>query len=161
MAAIREAANHPPQTLTHMQVHALAGVYYKARLAVEEATPGDRVYWEVARDDLLSDYLCEDETGEWFDYEPTARAITEAEEFLAERRLCADAPSIHAMAQALWLAKVQLAETMMRRAAGDYGPDEYAGRFPEASVMPAQAPPEKAPSGPVLTFEELVRGWAR
>lgn len=161
MEAIRAAAERPPQALTHMQVHALAGVYYKERLANNQANPGDYLAWSVEHDDLLSACPCDEMTGEWFDYEPNARAITEAEMFLTEQQLYADASSIYAMARALWLAKVQLAETMMRRSKGDYGPDEYAPRFPDASTLPVKAPPKTATNAPIVTFEELVRGWAR
>jgi len=160
LAAIRAEAESPPQRLSHMQVHAIAGDYYKARIAAEEAEPGKRENWQLVREDLLDACPRDDATGAWLDYEPTGRDITEAESLLAEREIIADGASVRATAQALWLAKVQLAETMLRRATGDYGPDEYAMRYPDASAMPRKASDKPAWGKPSVTFEDAVRGWS-
>jgi integrase len=160
MAAIRAAAERPPQHLSHMQVHAIAGDYYKARLAAEEAEPGARENWQLIREDLLDACPRDDDTGAWLDYEPTGRDITEAESLLADREIIADGASVRATAQALWLAKVQLAETMARRATGNYGPDEYAARYPDASALPRMTKDKPAKGKPLVTFEDVVRGWS-
>ncbi|WP_284257448.1 hypothetical protein [Acidocella aquatica] len=88
------------------------------------------------------------------------RDITEAESLLADREIIADGASVRATAQALWLAKVQLAETMLRRATGDYRPDEYAARYPDASALPRKATDKPAKGKPRVTFEDAVRGWS-
>ncbi|GLR67852.1 hypothetical protein GCM10010909_25330 [Acidocella aquatica] len=88
------------------------------------------------------------------------RDITEAESLLADREIIADGASVRATAQALWLAKVQLAETMLRRATGDYGPDEYAARYPDASALPRKATDKPTKGKPRVTFEDAVRGWS-
>jgi len=161
MAAIRAAAEHPPQSLSHMQVHAIAGDYYKAQLAALEAEPGKRADWELRKEILLDACPRDPEDGSWLDYEPAARDITEADSLLAEQGITADARSVRATAQALWMAKVQLAETMLRRASGDYGPDEYAGRFPDASTLLPKTKDGTAKGAPLVTFEDIVRGWSR
>ena len=163
MAAIRAAADNPPQSLSHMQVHAVAGLWYKDRIAACEATPGDRESWELQHEHLLEARPRNEEDGSWEDYEPTAKDLTEAESILAERGIVADTTAVRAVSQALWLAKVQLSETMMRRATGDYGRDNYAARFPDAANLPVkpERPIKRSKETPSVSFDDIVNGWAR
>lgn len=155
----RRNTAEPPRRLSHIECVAIAGAWRKDRLEANARNPGAPGAWEAERDRLLDDVATE--PGEpATDYEPSPRDIAEAQTVAAGQGITADKASLHALAQALWLAKVQTAETMMRRASGDYGPDEYADRYPDIAVAAGQ-PPRPAEAGPELAFDDLLEGWAR
>jgi hypothetical protein len=90
-------------------------------------------------------------------FEPQQRDLEEAEGLLLAKGIAADSASIQRMAVRLWETKLQVAETMMRRARGDWGPDEYLPRFP--AINASRAGETKA-SPPALTFATLLDAWA-
>ena len=151
----RQSAGTPPQALSHMQCVALAGEWRRERLALNEANPGTLEAWEAEKDRLLIGMAYGDE------YAPTPHDIAEAEALAVGRGITADAPSLRALAQALWLAKVQFAETMMRRAARDYGADEYAERYPALSSASVSRSAVVKTPGEAVLFESLIRGFCR
>jgi len=151
----RQSAGTPPQALSHMQCVALAGEWRRERLALNEANPGTLEAWEAEKDRLLIGMAYGDE------YAPTPHDIAEAEALAVGRGITADAPSLRALAQALWLAKVQFAETMMRRAARDYGADEYAERYPALSSASVSRSAVVKTPGEAASFDSLIRGFCR
>ncbi len=161
----RRNAQKAAQSLSHIQCVAIAGAWRRERLELNEKNPAPAEGWEAERDMLLS-YLDYDDDGQPEDYRPTPKDIAEAEAVAAEYGIVADEESLSALAQALWLAKVQLAETMIRRAHGDYGPDAYADRYPDRAVLreitagfsPGGRPGERAHGA---SFEDLIRGFCR
>lgn len=160
----RHNTGAPPQRLTHLQCVAMAGAWRRERLKLNEAEPGSYEGWEAERDRLLESV--EHEPNEDIpDYEPSPRDISEAESIAAEHGIVADRESLSSLAQSLWLAQVQYAETMMRRSRGDYGPDDYAARYPTADTVALHSAASQVVTGPAdgaaATFEALVRGYCR
>lgn len=155
----RRRTTEPPRRLSHMECVAIAGAWRKERLEANEQNPGPPGGWEAERDRLLDDVATE--PGEpATDYRPRPRDIAEAEAVAAVHGITADQASLSALAQALWLAKVHIAETMVRRASGDYGRDEYANRYPDITAAVAQRT-TSSDCDASLAFDDLLNGWAR
>jgi len=100
-------------------------------------------------------------------YEPTPKEIAVADAWLMERGIAADADTLRKTAFRRWVTRVQLAETMMRRASGDWGQDDYSPAFPALlptevapSRLVAAAPTAKIAEPGAVTFTELVAAWA-
>jgi integrase len=158
IAAARASQSGSTRVLTAPEVDALCGEYYRAELAEHSDDPGHERGWELVHEallDRLPDYE-PDEAPPAF--EPKASDLDEAGGLLLSKGIAADPGSVRRLAVRLWETKLQVAETMMRRARGDWR-DDYLPRFPGADVV---APPGKrTTSGTTLTFTALVDAWAK
>lgn len=144
------------RTLSEQEISAICGEWYRHELADRGSNPGDAAAWDIRRDDLL-DQIDRDDDAEPF--APDARWLTQAEGLLLDQHIAACPATIRKTAIGLFFAKLQFAETMLRRAQGDYRPDEYSARFAtKAPASPPVARPIAAPAG--LTFTVLIDAWA-
>jgi integrase len=146
-----------PKHLTHREVRAIAGEWYREAVGMNEDNPGPFEGWDAERDDLLGARTFPDgdpDDGRRPDYAPDRKALEEARAVLAARKTVATDASVEALAVALWEARLHFSALMMRRAQGDYGPDSFDTSLPSAPASPS---PD---FGPSATFDEIVRGWA-
>ncbi|MER9402085.1 site-specific integrase [Mesorhizobium sp. M0615] len=123
-----------PQPLTNKQIQALAGILYIRLVEMMDSEPGEEGIWKQ----VLQLNASKGERGEldhWFG--PTVDELFTAEgvntDPLSRTRV------VHAAFKAIQLA----AETNLRKAGGDYSPDEARNRFPnwEAERGGAKAAP--------------------
>jgi integrase len=141
-----------PQPLTHKQVQALAGKLYDELVAIMDSEPGESGIWsEVIR--LNAGKAERRQLDPWFG--PSVDAL------FAKEGVNADPLSrtrvVHAAFKAIQLA----AETNLRKAEGDYTPDDAARRFP---AWEPQAQSQKlrqtAPAGAFDLFALLDHKFA-
>ncbi|WP_347881317.1 DUF6538 domain-containing protein [Xanthobacter aminoxidans] len=147
-----------PVRLTHKQVVALAGVWYRGFVAHLEDDPGKPFVFEKLRQSV-SDAL-----------DDPAKLRSEmgpfADEVLAAHALTVDDDSRDALMVAMRDAIRDAAGTLLRRARGDYGPDTVAERFPSVGALPSpatgdalQVPASATGAGATLTG--LAKAWGR
>ena len=139
IAMLRAMAEQTPTTLSQRQARALAGEWYKAKVAEYEENPGDPANWETSWDDLVPDDPEEREEGR---IRPTEWLIKERDALLKAKRLQVRPASADDLLQEMGDLWIDLCGLMERRAQGDYGPD------PIVETLPAF---EKAPSKPKAT----------
>jgi hypothetical protein len=66
-----------------------------------------------------------------------------------------------ALAAALWDVKLHYADLMMRLAKGDYGRDPFVETIPALPASLTPSTPPRADTTPSVSFDDVVRGWAR
>jgi integrase len=97
---------------------------------------------------------------------PSAADLADAQRLTRQHGIAADADSIRRIAAALYGTKLKAAETLRRRAEGDYSPDTHVAEFPPivaAETSAAQTPPttpETKRDAAPLTSDKLVDAWA-
>jgi hypothetical protein len=170
---LQQAARGPAH-LTHKQVVALAGEWYRQELKRREDRPGDPLVWEETfsrlcdlRDESLTpEYRRErEERGAEPVYSRRLQKIyrdtafldevkEEVDRLLASKGLIIDVDSHECLALEVYESKIQLCVTLARRASGDYGADEHLGELPPFEQLPIN--PGK-PSGTSLS--SLLDAW--
>ena len=153
------------KALSQRELRAFAGEWYKEAVALNEDNPSFYEGWEAYRDELLSAQTFPDGDPDGHlqpDYEPDRKAPEEARSLLSARGIVAHEASEAALAAALWEAKLNYGALMMRRAKGDYGPDEFAPTIPAlpASLTPS-APAARPDTAFSASFDDILNGWAR
>jgi hypothetical protein len=151
------------RALSQRELRALAGEWYKEAVALNEDNPSSYEGWDAYRSDLLDALTFPDGDPDGHqhpDYEPDRKALEEARRLLSVRGIVAHEASEAALAVALWEVKLHYGALMMRRAKGDYGPDEFATTIPAppASLTPSAsaARPDTALS---VSFDDILNGW--
>jgi len=111
-----------PVTLTHKEIIALSGVWYRRMLDKYEAEPGDPVGWDVWADELREAY-----------HEDRVATVIgpQVDELLKREGLIIDEQSRARLDQAVLVNAIELAEKLIDRAEGDYSPDDNLKSFPE------------------------------
>lgn len=157
--------------LNERQVRALAGQWYRAEAAKHDADPGTPKQWQDAAwvtydqaDQFIPD--TEDPINPAHTREVTLTEDDRAEalRLLIEARLPALPQNIDRVAHAIWAAKMDLFPILERTAEGDWSPDPNIVRFPELLPAPPRAPqrpPDRSSAEPGLSFDDLLKGWAR
>jgi integrase len=160
LAAAR-AASGQGRPLTHREVMALCGAWYRQEVGEWEDSPGDPELWRLTDDVLLDKLYSDPETGEPLGYEPGERDLAEARQYLAGRGIAADAESVRSFARELFITKRKAAAILKRRAEGDYSPDPALVTFPsELEAKPALRQQDIAKPAARLTGEALLDAWA-
>jgi len=143
-----------PITLTHKQSLALAGEAYQAFVATFEDDPGSPEVWEAGIRLHAAKLASEPDTIEqWLG--------PSIDEVLARHRLIIDKASWERLLINVGVALAQAADRLRRNAAGDYGPDDIATRFPAFEKPGETAPVRVARSASTQTVTGLVEGWWR
>jgi len=150
IALLRASAAQTVVTLSKRQTRALAGEWYRAKVAQHEDDPGDPAGWWFAALEVEPDDPEEREAGR---VRPTAWLIDERDALLLARGLRVTAGSAEALLQEMGDLWVSLCALMERRAQGDYGPD------PIAPTLPALEPAPKA-AKPAVTLTQLFESYA-
>jgi integrase len=152
-------------SLSYKEIMALAGLWYRDLLVDHQDEPGDADNWATFQDFLRDGlaYFDPDSDGterEPYDPKQGLRVLSRwfnIDNFLAARGLNVDHQSRTRLVEHVAIALIQGAETLRRRADGDYGPDEVAKRFP--IWEPTKRAPANRTSSPRAT--DLLEGWAK
>jgi integrase len=158
--AAARAALGPERSLSHREVIALCGALYRETVAHWEDDPGEAEGWELFADHLYGelerDALTGDPTG------PSTADLADAQRLARQHGIAADAGSLRRIAAALYGTKLKAADTLRRRAEGDYSPDQHVATFPPI-VVPEPTIAKSGPPTPqteALTGEKLLEAWA-
>jgi integrase len=150
-------------SLSHQDIHALAGIWYRDLVATNEAEPGEAETWSIYQDLLGEGLVYFDPDGDGVEREPYdpqegARTLSRyfnLDAFLEAQGLNVDEPSRTKLTGKIAAALVLGAETLKRRADGDYGADKTAKRFP------VWRPERTRPASDSTTLTSLFEGWAK
>ncbi|MBV9824261.1 MAG: hypothetical protein JO001_01060 [Alphaproteobacteria bacterium] len=135
-----------PAHLSHQQVIALAGEWYREKLAKYEANPADEDQYDV----LLSLAADADEDGR-----RGAFVKRFLDRLLEAKGLIIDTASHEALADRLFWEGVRLCNTLILRTRGDYTPDPHLASLPKWEGAIVSKAVERGAS-----FDELVEAWA-
>jgi integrase len=118
------------QTLTFKQATALAGKFYRERIAANENDPGAPEQWEnkfkkLKQDGKLIPEKGPDAVGLWLHYR------WHAKQYLTDVGIRLDQASFEMFFKAFAAASQMADRHLMRNATGDYSPDPNAARFPQ------------------------------
>jgi integrase len=130
---LRAMAGQAPVTLSKRQSRALAGDWYKAKVAQHEDDPGRAVDWWFSREELEPDDPEEREAGR---IRPTAWLMTERDALLQARGLKLTDGSGDELLQEMGDLWLSLCDLMERRAQGDYGKDPLVDTLPDLEAAP-------------------------
>lgn len=154
MAAIEAAHHGSTPAISDRDAAALAGQWYRHRLAQQGDHAGRPIDWEMwnwaLEDQIEPERLPDGRPDVLASPQDDADAIT----LLKAHGLPVDRPSISRVAEQVFFAKRAFASLMARRAAGDWSPDTAAETFPELSKG-AQGKPKDG-----CTLDTLLEGWA-
>ncbi|TPK36353.1 DUF6538 domain-containing protein [Mesorhizobium sp. B2-5-3] len=140
-----------PQPLTTKQIQALAGILYARLVDMMDSEPGEEGIWK----EVLRLNKGKEEGGEldrWFG--PTV------DELFAEQGVNTDLFSRTRVVNAAFKAIQLAAETNLRKAAGDYSPDEARKRFPNWEAERGEAKPAPRVTGDMDLFALLDHKFA-
>ena len=141
-----------PATLTDRQCVALAGEWYHAHVEALADSPGSAASWNMARSDLWDQTDPENPNPDGgLSVELSQADRQTARQLLVKHGHPPSPKAVERVGQAVFSARMHLAELMESRAMGDYSPDPNAARFPTVA--------ESAP-GPSLSMDGLLAGWA-
>jgi integrase len=154
LARARAAEAGTPTVLSERTARVMAGQWLRTMAAGYETDPGTARNWRQTRSDLLDQRTSSDGEGSESHLDATKADRRDALQLLTEHGIEADEASIRRLTDALWDAKIDLAETMERRAAGDWSAKVHHDRFPEPTEDLPHAP------APVALFDVLLAGWA-
>lgn len=149
---MRQETQDGPVSLSTKQIAALAGEYYRDLCKRFEDEPGDAAEWAMAIElasDQRTDTVALDRTyGAQLDWLLTAHALV------------VDDASRGKLLAAMNKATAQAAQYQMRRADGDYRPDENADRFPLfEQTAPQPSTISHSMGEPVITLSDLFTLW--
>lgn len=154
IAALRAMAGQTPVTLTKRHARALAGEWYRAKVAQNEDDPGDPAGWWLAAHEVEPDDPEEREAGR---IRPTGWLIEERDALLQAKGLTLTLSSGDALLQEMGDLWLSLCDLMQRRAQGDYGPDPLADTLPAFQAAPANT---KAAVSLMQLFEDYAASGA-
>lgn len=137
IAMLRAMAGQSPVILSQRQSRALAGEWYKAKVAAHEENPGHEDHWWFAGQELEPEDPAEREAGR---VQPTAWLLKERDALLLGKGLRLAPSSADGLLQEMGDLWISLCSLMQRRALGDYGPDPLADTLPALEAAPRKAP---------------------
>jgi len=136
-----------PVRLTHKQIVALSGEFYRRTVAAHEDEPGEADWWaQLASIDWRSPHAGPPDaaaTGApiWPRNEAHSRIIYDVRRFLTQRKIVVDPADLSRIAQEVGRALTLAFARLHQNATGDYSPDPNAARFPSwADVTPKDLP---------------------
>jgi len=150
--ATARATLGPARRLTHREIAALCGELYRETTGHWEADPGTAEDWQAYADQLYDELERDVATGEAVG--PSRADLADAKRITLARGVPADPTSVHRLASAFYRTKLKAAETLGRRADGDYSPDPHLETFPPVEAEKPQAAAEEP-----LTSESLLADW--
>lgn len=138
-----------PLTLSHKQIVALAGEWYREWIAELEDEPGSPAVWQRwlrILESVAANGRLVEQVGPVVD------------EFLSGRQLIVDEGSRERLCIAFHDAMMKAGDTLRRYAAGDYSPDPNAQAFP---AWRGHEPVASSNGATPLTFDGLFDRWRR
>lgn len=166
-AARAQQAGHG-RALSDREVWALVGAWRRELVAAVEEAPGDPEHRELELDLLLARIpdpwdganAHAEECASERVFEPDARDLAEAACIARDAGVVVDEESVRRLASALFAAKTEVAHIAVRRARGDWGPDEEASRYPtDAGIVRPFA--GRREGTPRRTMRDLLDAYAR
>lgn len=150
-----QAARNGTQALTHRQVLEIAGAWYRDLVRDHEDEPGDVEQWELYQE-LLSDAA--DEPNRARAAQRLSKLI-HLDPWLEAHGYNLDQETREKVLLAVSAALFSGADTIKRRAEGDYGPDEKVRSYP---VSKRNAWPHRSVDcGGSLKLSDFFEGWAK
>jgi integrase len=155
-----EGVRKGPQSLSHKQIVALAGVLYREWIAACEDNPGDPEGWGIIASNNI----------DAMDSFPALerRFGQEVDNLLTREGIVPDRESRRNLLRETALATTNAADRLRRYAEGDYRPDPKAGRFPAWESAPVKSDRKgkgegngKSNSATDLTLDDLFERWMR
>lgn len=147
----RQELTTGPITLTHKQIEALAGGYYRDLKANYEDEPGQPGDWEQIAsnaDDAMANVAAME------------RAFSkDVDDLLQKQGLSVDKATRRKLLNAIAKATIDASIGLRRMARGDYSPDQVGQRFPEWQAVKATS--RKATKGEGITLTYLFGLWER
>ncbi len=165
------AARNGARPLSDRDAHALAGIWYRRRVAEWEADPGAAdqwTDWDVAMPtspgtiSLYADSGPEDVADPAFDraWDAFLRPfITEAEALLAAEGITTDQVGKQRLAGLLTQRLGQALAQHQRKRRGDYRPDRLPAEFPALERRPASPVPTPDTATPFVSIRDLFARW--
>ncbi|MBR0653230.1 hypothetical protein GXW78_26495 [Roseomonas terrae] len=157
--AAARAALAPEQRLSQREVVALCGALYRETVAQWEDDPGTAEAWDLFAGQLQ-------DARAWDNAMPgggpSAPDLEDAEDLARRHGFTPDADSVKRIAVALYATRMKAADTLRRRAEGDYSPDTHAPTFPP--IVSGEATAGKSPvpttQPEALKGDTLLALWA-
>jgi integrase len=149
-----QAARNGTQALTHKQVLEIAGEWYRDLVRDHEDEPGDVEQWELYQE-LLSDAA--DEPNRTRAAQGLSKLI-HLDPWLEARGYNLDQETREKVLLAVSAALFSGAETIKRRAGGDYGPDEKLQFYP---VSKRNTSSNDLRGGGNIRIADFFEGWAK
>lgn len=146
-----DAARSGPQPLAHKQIQALAGLVYVEFVDQMDAEPGEAGIWEQVIQ-LNNRKAEQGQLQEW--YGPAV------DELLGKQGIIATASDRARLIEATHRAFQLAAETNLRKAEGDYSPDETRKRFPALAKDEKRSKQAPRPAGDFDLFALLDHKFA-
>jgi hypothetical protein len=128
--AAARATLEPVRRLSHREIAALCGELYRETVGHWEDDPGTAEDWKAYADHLHDELERDETTGDAVG--PSPADLAEAKRITQARGIPADFDSIRRLAVAFYKTKLKIAETLSRRAEGDYSPDQTLGLVDKA-----------------------------
>jgi len=151
--ATARAALEPARRLSQRELTALCGELYRETVGLWEDDPGTAENWQAYADQLYDELERDGTTGDAVG--PSRSDLADAKRITQARGIPADQDSIRRLASAFYRTKLKAAETLARRADGDYSSDQNLETFPAVELEKPQ-PSAKEP----LTSESLLAHWS-
>jgi hypothetical protein len=145
----------PPRVLTERDVQALAGTFYRQRIADDGDDPGGVENWEGVGLSLAG--RIDDDPTSSVRVRPFEGHRAAAIDILLAHGFAAHSASVDRLAVAVFHADGAAADQLHSRAGGDWRADPNPGRYPEARPIPPVPTP---PALPGASLDDLLRGWA-
>lgn len=164
---VRAANAGNPAIIPEQAVKALAGRFYEQQLAQWGADPGPSRHWEAEMEDILERAEQGPKEGsgpvdpsEW-EYKSVAlpEDLPLARLYLEDAGYIATSDAIDRVAKAICHARFLFAQSMHRRAQGNWAEDPNLGTFPPLPNPGRQAKPDAVTPG--VTVDDLLASWAR
>jgi hypothetical protein len=157
----------PPELASspsNRDVHALAGIWYRHLITTRQDDPDDPDMLDIYQDHLRDGLAFLDPESDGIEREPydpkqAVRILSRSfniDEFLAAHGLGVDEASRIKLIEQVAIALILGAETLKRRAHGDYGVDEVAKRFPSWKEKK-----DGSLNGSHTRLADLLEGWAK
>lgn len=162
------SARGRPNRLTTQEISGLAGVWYRNLVLTHQEDPGSVDGWEAFQDQLYDGLICFDESSDGSDRQPfdpdkgyrELGRCFDLGEFLTQRGLSIDEGTRQRLVQSIAWALINGCETLIRRAGGDYGPDQFMPRYPEAPKFRNRQGTKHSKSSS-SSLPALFDGWAQ
>ena len=163
IAAARSQLRGETRSLSAGEIAAIVGEWYRAEVERIEQAPGRPEDRDVDLEWLFQD-VRETEDPDDRQFVPAAKHLDEADAMLRARGIAADAATVQALAVQLFGAKTHAAHLAIRRAEGDWSPDNSGRRFSrERTSAPATTYGAPAAVGRVDAFPltALLEAYAK
>jgi hypothetical protein len=148
LTRVYDALRSGPRPILHEERVALSGVLYNEIVEMMREEPGEHEIWQSVEQLHRTNTSTPERQERWLG--------ETVDELLLKHGIITDDNSRKALLREVARAHIEAAQRLQKIAAGDYGPDPNATRFP---ALKASTSARTQSAG--LTFEELLERWQR